>query len=189
MKVFWRIAVVVVLAVVVGLVVMAKQDRRAAGPAGTEGSLSVPDEHPGGNTASPASRAAQHVPDQSSETRTVLPGQSKNTPTTLPASTSRKLPRLVDLGASKCIPCKMMAPILESLKTEYAGRLEVEFIDVWENRQAARQYNIRAIPTQIFFAPDGKELYRHEGFFSKDDILNKWKELGFDFSKPRRPER
>ena len=44
-----------------------------------------------------------------------------------------KLPRLVDLGADKCIPCKMMAPILESMKKEYAGRLQVDFIDVWKN--------------------------------------------------------
>ena len=91
------------------------------------------------------------------------------------------LPRLVDLGAGKCIPCKMMAPILEELKKEYQGRLQVEFIDVWENRGAGDKYGIRVIPTQIFFDPSGKERFRHEGFFSKDDILAKWKELGFDF--------
>ncbi len=94
------------------------------------------------------------------------------------------LPRLVDLGAGKCIPCKMMAPILESLKTEYAGKFEVIFIDVWENQKEAQKYNIRMIPTQIFFDASGKEVFRHEGFFSKEDILAKWKELGFDFSSP-----
>ena len=50
-----------------------------------------------------------------------------------PITVNKKIPRLVDLGANKCIPCKMMKPILESLKTEYAGRMEVVFIDVWEN--------------------------------------------------------
>ena len=42
------------------------------------------------------------------------------------------LPKLIDLGASKCIPCKKMAPILEEVKKEYAGILDVEFIDVWQ---------------------------------------------------------
>ncbi len=100
------------------------------------------------------------------------------------AGPSGGVPRLVDLGAKMCIPCKMMAPMLEELKEEYAGRLQVDFIDVWlpENKQIARQYGIRLIPTQIFFGPDGKELWRHEGFLSKEDILAKWKELGVDLS-------
>jgi thioredoxin 1 len=96
-----------------------------------------------------------------------------------PASAAR-LPRLVDLGADKCIPCKMMAPILKELKTEFAGRMEVEFIDVWKNPDAGRPYKIKLIPTQIFFDAGGKELFRHEGFFGREDILKKWKELGVD---------
>ncbi len=91
---------------------------------------------------------------------------------------SAKLPRLLDLGAGKCIPCKMMAPILEELKKEYAGRMNVEFIDVWVNPEAAKPYGIEVIPTQIFYDADGKELFRHVGFFAKEDILGKWKELG-----------
>jgi len=92
------------------------------------------------------------------------------------------LPRLVDLGADKCIPCKMMAPILEELKKEYEGRLIVEFIDVWKNPDEAPKYGIKLIPTQIFFDASGKELFRHEGFFSREDILSKWKEFGVDLS-------
>jgi thioredoxin 1 len=90
------------------------------------------------------------------------------------------LPRLIDLGADKCIPCKMMAPILEELKVEYRGRFEVDVIDVWKKPEAGRQWRIRVIPTQIFIDQSGKELYRHEGFFSKEYILKKWKELGVD---------
>jgi thioredoxin 1 len=95
----------------------------------------------------------------------------------------KNLPRLVDLGADKCIPCKMMAPILEELRQEYKGKLEVTFIDVWKNQDAGRQYGIRLIPTQIFFDASGKELYRHEGFFAKEDILAKWRELGIKLGK------
>ena len=97
----------------------------------------------------------------------------------------KKLPKLLDLGATKCIPCKKMAPILEELKTEYAGKLEVSFIDVWKTPDEAKKYGIQLIPTQIFFDTDGKELFRHEGFFGREDILGKWKELGVDFgNKP-----
>ena len=93
---------------------------------------------------------------------------------------TQKLPKLLDLGAGKCIPCKMMAPILEQMKTEYAGTLEVEFIDVWKNPDAGKQYAIEVIPTQIFYDATGKELFRHIGFFAKADILAKWKELGVE---------
>ena len=58
------------------------------------------------------------------------------------AAEPSKLPRLVDLGADKCIPCKAMAPILKDLKTEYAGRMDVEFIDVWKNPDAGKAYKI-----------------------------------------------
>ncbi|NTV03826.1 thioredoxin family protein [bacterium] len=88
------------------------------------------------------------------------------------------LPRLVDLGADKCVPCKMMAPILEELRAEQAGKLDVVFIDVWKNKDEAAKYGIDLIPTQIFYAADGRELFRHEGFFAKEEILAKWKELG-----------
>ena len=95
-----------------------------------------------------------------------------------PVAVAQPLPKLVDLGADKCIPCKKMAPILEELKKEYDGRMEVVFIDVWKNPDAGKQYDIDLIPTQIFFDATGKELFRHQGFFSKEDILAKWRELG-----------
>jgi thioredoxin 1 len=80
-----------------------------------------------------------------------------------------------------------MAPILVELRAEYAGRLRVDFIDVWKNPSAGDPYNIYAIPTQIFFDGNGKELTRHEGFISKADILATWKRLGHDFSSPGAP--
>ena len=96
---------------------------------------------------------------------------------------TKKLPRLVDLGADKCIPCKMMAPILEEMRKDYAGIINVEFIDVWKEPDRAKEYGISIIPTQIFYDASGKELFRHEGFFSKEDILGKWKEFGINLEK------
>ena len=94
------------------------------------------------------------------------------------------LPRLVDLGAGKCIPCKQMKPILDDLARNYADQFTVVFIDVWENREEGGKYGIRMIPTQIFYGADGKEPARHEGFMAKKDILAKWKELGVELKEP-----
>lgn len=89
-----------------------------------------------------------------------------------------KLPRLLDLGADKCVPCKMMAPILADLKNQYAGRMTVDFIDIWKNPGEGEKYGVEMIPTQIFFDAEGRELFRHTGFLAREDILAKWKELG-----------
>lgn len=109
------------------------------------------------------------------------PGMSSTTN----APAQIKLPRLLDLGADKCVPCKQMAPILSELKSNYVGQLEVEFIDVWKNPEAAKRYKVRLIPTQIFFDASGNELFRHEGFYGKADILTKWRELGVELNNPK----
>lgn len=96
-----------------------------------------------------------------------------------PAS-AKAVPRFVDLGAGKCIPCKAMAPILDQLRSDYAGRMEVVFIDVWQRPEEADAYRIRMIPTQIFFGADGRELARHEGFIDRAQILARWKALGVE---------
>lgn len=86
---------------------------------------------------------------------------------------------LVDLGATTCIPCKLMAPILDELKQEYKGRAEVIFIDVWEdaNKEKARAFKISSIPTQVFFDKNGAEVFRHMGFLDKKSITAKLEEL------------
>jgi thioredoxin 1 len=85
---------------------------------------------------------------------------------------------MIDLGATECIPCKMMAPILEELKKEYAGRADIIFIDVWKDPPQARKYGIRAIPTQIFFDAEGNEVFRHTGFMDKKRIVDVLTRLG-----------
>lgn len=94
------------------------------------------------------------------------------------------LPRLLDVGAKTCIPCKQMAPILDELKKEYAGKFGVEFVDISEkeNVPRAQALGVKLIPTQIFYDADGKELFRHEGFYGREEILGKWKELKYDFA-------
>ena len=94
---------------------------------------------------------------------------------------SAAIPKLLDLGANKCIPCKKMAPILEEMKKDFNGKFDVQFIDVWQNREEAGRYNVRLIPTQIYFDKTGKELTRHEGFASREDILKTWEGLGYKF--------
>jgi len=93
------------------------------------------------------------------------------------------LPRLIDLGADKCVACKAMQPVLEELREEYGEKLDVVFIDVWENPDEVEKYGVKLIPTQVFLDPEGNELFRHEGFLSKEDILATWSNLGYDLSQ------
>lgn len=88
------------------------------------------------------------------------------------------LPRMVDVGSDKCAACKEMAPILAELKKELAGKAVIEFIDVWKEEKAAAPFAVRVIPTQVFFDTAGKEVWRHEGFLEKAEILAKLRELG-----------
>lgn len=95
-----------------------------------------------------------------------------------------KLPAMFEFGASKCNACKKMLPVIENLKKEYAGIMEVVFVDVWleENLPKAVAHKIERIPTQIFFDAKGRELWRHTGYISEKDILAEWKTLGYDFA-------
>lgn len=94
------------------------------------------------------------------------------------------LPRMVDFKSPTCPPCRAMEPILAELATEYAHAFELDIVDVSlpENREQAIQNSIQYIPTQIFYDPDGKQIFRHTGYYSKQDILSKWKELGYEMS-------
>ena len=85
---------------------------------------------------------------------------------------------MVDLGADKCIPCKMMAPILEKVRKDFEGRAAIVFLDVWKDSSHGRRFGIRAIPTQIFFDAEGKEVFRHTGFMDEKSIVAKLYELG-----------
>ncbi len=91
-----------------------------------------------------------------------------------------ELPRMVDLGSTVCASCKKMAPIIDELREHYKGRACIEFVDVKKSPSAYQLYAIKVIPTQIFYNAEGVEVWRHEGFFSKEEIVAKFKELGVD---------
>lgn len=85
---------------------------------------------------------------------------------------------MVDLGAGSCIPCKMMAPILEKLEKRYKGKAEIVFIDLRYDKEKAQRFQVRAIPTQVFFDKEGREVARHVGFMSEDAIVEQLKKMG-----------
>ena len=85
---------------------------------------------------------------------------------------------MIDLGAKKCVPCKMMAPIMEKMEKQYEGKAAIVFIDVWENKDQAAKYGVKVIPTQIFYDETGKETYRHVGFFSEKAIVGVLQSMG-----------
>ena len=87
---------------------------------------------------------------------------------------------MIDLGAKKCIPCKMMAPIMEKMEKVYQGKAAIVFIDVWENREQAGRFRISSIPTQIFFNAEGKEIFRHVGFMGEEAIVAQLKSMGVE---------
>lgn len=98
----------------------------------------------------------------------------------IPPVPTRGMVTMVDLGAHECLPCKLMEPIIKELKEEYHGRVSIVFIDVWKHKNEPQKYGIRAIPTQIFYDRDGKEVYRHEGFMDKKSIVNLFRKLGVE---------
>jgi thioredoxin 1 len=100
---------------------------------------------------------------------------SKNT-----AEVENHLVTFVELGSVRCIPCKMMQPIMKDIEKDYAGQVKVVFHDVWtpEGEPFAQDFKIRIIPTQVFLDKEGKEYFRHEGFFPKEELVKILKQKG-----------
>jgi len=88
------------------------------------------------------------------------------------------LPKLLDFGAGKCIPCKKMAPILQELSEEYKGRVVIKIIEVYDERELTKANGIHLIPTQIFFDAKNQEVYRHVGFMDKEQIKKVFQQMG-----------
>jgi len=101
---------------------------------------------------------------------------AKNNPVDKARSSGK--PSLVDFGSTGCRPCDMLAPILETLKKKYAGKLNVLFIHVGQEQILAARYGIQSIPMQFFYDKDGKEVFRHVGFWPQAEIEKKLAEMG-----------
>ena len=78
----------------------------------------------------------------------------------------------VELGSVNCIPCKQMQPVLKAVEEKYGEQIKVVFYDVWKDdqKQYAEKYGIKLIPTQVFLDENGKEFFRHEGFYPEKEI-------------------
>jgi len=153
MKNAWKYAVVALLAVSIAATFALRGAKRASylRPAAEAGA-------PAAQAASPAAQA----------------------PTATPAApvAPRQRPRLVELGSVRCQACQQMMKVLDALRASQGERLQVDFVDVFEDPAAGKRYGLTLIPTQIFFDAAGKEIFRHTGFLSHDDILAKYRELG-----------
>lgn len=88
------------------------------------------------------------------------------------------LPRFVEIGAESCIPCKMMQPILDDMRVDYAGKIEIVMADVSKDHSVAEKYDVRSIPTQVIYDAQGKEVFRHVGFWPREEIDARLRELG-----------
>lgn len=84
----------------------------------------------------------------------------------------------IELGSDKCIPCRQMQPVMRSIEEKYGAKVKVIFHDVWKDRSQAQKFGIQLIPTQVFLDKDGKEFYRHEGFFAEDEIVKLFETRG-----------
>jgi len=92
-------------------------------------------------------------------------------------------PVMVDFGMESCVPCKMMVPILEELETNYSQDVKILFVHVANEQAKTKEFGIQMIPTQVFFDASGKELERHTGFMSKEDILATFEKHGIIITK------
>ncbi len=89
----------------------------------------------------------------------------------------------IELGSVNCIPCIMMQPVMKAIEEEFGSQIEVVFYDVWKDPAPGRKYGIRVIPTQVFLDESGKEFFRHQGFFPKEDIEKLLVEKGLKMLK------
>lgn len=105
------------------------------------------------------------------------------------SKTAKQLPKLIDLGSTTCIPCKMMTSVLDQLKKDYKGQLDVQFVNVSKDQAAVKKYGISSIPTQIFLDAKGKEIYRHVGFIPEADIVKAFRDHGVKLKEPAKPKK
>jgi len=88
-------------------------------------------------------------------------------------------PALYEFGAGYCVSCKEMAKIMAELTTSHSDQVEFRMVYVDKEKPLFEQYKIMLIPTQVFLDTSGKEVDRHIGALTKEEVLKKLKELKF----------
>lgn len=149
MKNAGKLAAVILLAAAVAATFALREAKRAGGP-----------------PATPPAVAASALADPSALS-----------PAAPPASPAGR-PRIVELGSVRCQACQQMMKVLDALRASQGERLQVDFVDVFEDPAAGEHYGLTMIPTQVLYDAQGREFFRHVGFLSHDDILAKFRELG-----------
>jgi len=86
----------------------------------------------------------------------------------------------IELGSVRCIPCKKMQPVIKSIEEKYSKQVNVIFYDVWtaEGKEKSKQFVFDEIPTQLFIDKEGKEYFRHVGFFSEQEVIKVLQQKG-----------
>ncbi|MFO7660603.1 MAG: thioredoxin family protein [Candidatus Cloacimonadaceae bacterium] len=107
---------------------------------------------------------------QTSEPEQVVKKEPVKQPEPAPEKKSSYQVYFLEIGSVNCIPCRMMQPIMKEIERDYAGIVKVEFYDLMDDREIGPRYNIRVMPTQVFLDADGREFFRHEGFYPKEEL-------------------
>lgn len=89
-------------------------------------------------------------------------------------------PSMIEFGATGCIPCDRMQPILDKVRKKYGDALNVVFVHVRENPILGSRFGIRSIPVQVFYDKDGKETFRHTGFYAEAEVMKQIEKLGVE---------
>jgi thioredoxin 1 len=87
---------------------------------------------------------------------------------------------MIDLGKKTCTQCKMMAPILDKLGKKYEGKAAIVFINLLDDPEQQYRFRLKALPTQIFFNPEGEEVFRHTGFMAEKAIVEQLAKMGVE---------
>lgn len=92
---------------------------------------------------------------------------------------TKKLPVLIEFYTDDYPQSKTSRSILQDIQKEYAGKINIKFVDLKTNRDATKKYNIKGIPTQIIFNEKGQEEFRHlGGYVAKSEVIEVFNELG-----------
>ncbi len=87
---------------------------------------------------------------------------------------------MVNFGTDNCLPCRMMKPVIKKLKSKFDKKASILFINIEQHRETAFKYGIKTVPVQIFYDQDGREVFRHVGYFDYESSLEQFRKLNVD---------